>query len=308
MFVKKTYYSFLRTLLLCHSLSAHVTLCDWCSVCPHSTQIHSWSYWQNSSKFRWCFGQRGRFIAFSAPLSVNLRMETTLVKTGAGVPSALSAFAVTVSTGPVLLLEENFWFMSLKRSPWRWPGLSVSSTDHCGLPSFSTALPMPTPLQDPVLLVICLNCSVISRRVPLMWRSGFLLKFCLQRGHWQCLDESQYLPMQALQKLWPQGVDIGLLNTSKQMEHSSWSSDRKLGENDMAENYRRWENRSKEVKGRNSWRQRLEWSDMLWKSILVVIRTKSQKSVISAVPCKLCFPSGPFPGCIRTGIRTSKVM
>lgn len=40
--------------------------------------------------------------------------------------------------------------------------------------------------------------------------------------------------MQAMQKLWPHGVDTGLLNTSKQIEHSRWSSERKLRENGMA--------------------------------------------------------------------------
>lgn len=39
--------------------------------------------------------------------------------------------------------------------------------------------------------------------------------------------------MQARQKLCPQGVDTGLLNTSRQMEHVNWSSDRKAGTDDM---------------------------------------------------------------------------
>ena len=42
------------------------------------------------------------------------------------------------------------------------------------------------------------------------------------------LDPSQYLLMQPMQKLWPHGVDDGLLNTSRQIEHWNCSSDRKL--------------------------------------------------------------------------------
>lgn len=34
--------------------------------------------------------------------------------------------------------------------------------------------------------------------------------------------------MQAMQKLWPHGVDEGFVNTSRHMEHMNWSSDRKL--------------------------------------------------------------------------------
>lgn len=40
--------------------------------------------------------------------------------------------------------------------------------------------------------------------------------------------------MQVMQKLWPHGVDTGLSNTSKHMEHSSCSSDKKLREKGMA--------------------------------------------------------------------------
>lgn len=47
------------------------------------------------------------------------------------------------------------------------------------------------------------------------------------------LDPSQYLLMQAMQKLWPHGVDEGLLNTSKQIEHWNCSSDRKLPYKDI---------------------------------------------------------------------------
>lgn len=42
------------------------------------------------------------------------------------------------------------------------------------------------------------------------------------------LRPSQYLLMQLMQKLWPQGVDDGFQNTSRQMGHWNCLSDRKL--------------------------------------------------------------------------------
>lgn len=40
--------------------------------------------------------------------------------------------------------------------------------------------------------------------------------------------------MQAWQKLWPHGVDTGLVKTSRQMEQVNWSSDRKAAGRAMA--------------------------------------------------------------------------
>lgn len=127
-------------------------------------------------------------------------------------------------------------------------------------PPFFSLATTPPPFMDR-------NCSVISRSVLLMCRSGRFLKVFLQRGHWQTwsrkrlmkirgsilisgrlellprscrrgypsrtFSPSQYLLMQAMQKLWPHGVDEGFVNTSKQMEHSNCSSNRKLPFNDI---------------------------------------------------------------------------
>ena len=47
----------------------------------------------------------------------------------------------------------------------------------------------------------------------------------LQRGHLNLTCSSQYFVIQVLQKLCPHGVETGLLNTSRQMEHEKFSSD-----------------------------------------------------------------------------------
>lgn len=53
---------------------------------------------------------------------------------------------------------------------------------------FSVPLPCNSPLPSPPLAppspFIFLNCSVISWRVWLMWSSGFFLKLSLHDGHW----------------------------------------------------------------------------------------------------------------------------
>lgn len=47
------------------------------------------------------------------------------------------------------------------------------------------------------------------------------------------LEPSQYLLIHGMQKLWPHGVDEGLVNTSRHMEHWNCSSERKLPYNDI---------------------------------------------------------------------------
>lgn len=47
------------------------------------------------------------------------------------------------------------------------------------------------------------------------------------------MEPSQYLLMQLMQKLWPHGVDEGLVNMSRQIEHRNCSSDRKLPDRDI---------------------------------------------------------------------------
>ena len=56
-------------------------------------------------------------------------------------------------------------------------------------------------------------------------KSGLEWNSLLQKGHlyWTC--SSQNVVIQVLQKLCPHGVESGLLNTSRQMEHEKSSSD-----------------------------------------------------------------------------------
>lgn len=61
-----------------------------------------------------------------------------------------------------------------------------------------------------------------------MWSSGRLRKLSLHSGQRHALPRvSQYDVMQERQKLWPHGVDTGLVKTSRQMEQENCSSDRK---------------------------------------------------------------------------------
>lgn len=59
------------------------------------------------------------------------------------------------------------------------------------------------------------------------------LEALLTKAHSRTLEPSQYRLMQAMQKLCPHGVDEGLVNTSRQMEHRNCSSDRKLASKDI---------------------------------------------------------------------------
>lgn len=56
-------------------------------------------------------------------------------------------------------------------------------------------------------------------------------------SHTHTLALLQYSLMHPKQKLWPQGVDDGLVNRSRQMEHWNCSSDNKLPGKDIL-----WEN------------------------------------------------------------------
>ena len=54
------------------------------------------------------------------------------------------------------------------------------------------------------------------------------MKAMLQRGHLNVTCSSQCFVIQVLQKLCPHGVETGLLNTSRQMEHEKFSSDQEV--------------------------------------------------------------------------------
>ena len=56
-------------------------------------------------------------------------------------------------------------------------------------------------------------------------KSGLVWKSLLQTGHLYLTCPSQNLLIQVLQKLCPHGVETGLLNTSRQMQHEKFSSD-----------------------------------------------------------------------------------
>ena len=72
------------------------------------------------------------------------------------------------------------------------------------------------------------NRSTISEIRILTGKSGLVLKSSLQTGHLYLTCSSQNLVIQALQKLCPHGVETGLLNTSRQMEHEKLPSDQEV--------------------------------------------------------------------------------
>ena len=68
------------------------------------------------------------------------------------------------------------------------------------------------------------NRSTISTKRIFTRRSGLVRKSSLQTGHLYRTCSSQNFAIQVLQKLCPHGVETGLLNTSRHMEHEKFSS------------------------------------------------------------------------------------
>lgn len=65
---------------------------------------------------------------------------------------------------------------------------------------------------------LCL-CSMSSLSRTLTLNCGFFLNSCWQSGHRIMSAESQWVFMQSLQKLCPQGVETGSAKSSRQIEH-----------------------------------------------------------------------------------------